>query len=311
MIKAGKERYALNTSKYIGKGELQVLLGGILWGTIGLFIWLMKAQGACAEWISFLRMAFACLIMLAVTLARLGPAALRIPKRSMLACALLGLICHGIYNIFYSFAVTLAGVAISAVLLNIAPLFTALFSVLLFRERLSRLKLLALIINVAGCILAATGGQVDLAGISALGLLCGVAAGLCYAMTAILGRIAGNTTDVFVMSTWSYGWAALFLLLWVLIRGSELLLTAPVLGLGFAYALLPTALAYILYYRGVNAVKSVSSVPVLASLESVTAVLIGVLLLKEQIGIVHVAGMVLVLFSLPLMNRQPASSTTA
>lgn len=42
--------------KVNGNGE--IMLAGILWGTIGIFIWFMKRDGATAEWISFLRVFF-------------------------------------------------------------------------------------------------------------------------------------------------------------------------------------------------------------------------------------------------------------
>lgn len=39
-------------------GNGQVMLAGILWGTIGIFIWYMEKAGASVEWISFLRVFF-------------------------------------------------------------------------------------------------------------------------------------------------------------------------------------------------------------------------------------------------------------
>ena len=48
--------------KVNGNGE--IMLAGILWGTIGIFIWFMKRDGATAEWISFLRVFFSWLILL-------------------------------------------------------------------------------------------------------------------------------------------------------------------------------------------------------------------------------------------------------
>ena len=66
---------------------------------------------------------------------------------------MLGILCHGVYNICYSIAVTTIGVALSAVLLDIAPLFTLLFSVLFFQEKVTFLKGIAVIINIIGCIL--------------------------------------------------------------------------------------------------------------------------------------------------------------
>lgn len=291
-------------------GCLQIFGAGVLWGSIGLFIRFMEEAGAGAGWISFLRVAFAGGIMLLLVLFRKGTVSLRVSGRELLLCAMLGLICHGIYNIFYSIAVVRAGVALSAVLLNIAPLFTALFSALLFKERISWGKALALCINVIGCSLAVTGGKLDPASISVLGLACGLGAGLCYAMTAIIGRFAGETTDTFVISTYSYLFAAAFLLLWIWLRGTRCLFTAPVMGWGILYALIPTALGYVLYYQGLQKMTEISKVPVIASVECVVAILWGVLLFRESMGMGNYLGVALIFCSLVLMNRKktPASS---
>ena len=91
-----------------------------------------------------------------------GIAGLRVDLRTLLVCALLGIICHGIYNIFYSLAVTLSGVSVSAVLLNTAPVFTLCFSVLLFGERFTMVKIIAIAMNIVGCVFTATNGHLDI-----------------------------------------------------------------------------------------------------------------------------------------------------
>ena len=112
------------------RGAALVFITGCLWGSIGLFIRLMSDAGASVAAISFLRMAFAFIILAIVTVARSGISAFRVSGRTLLFSAALGLVCHGVYNVFYSWAVTLAGVTVSAVLLRIAPVFTAIISVL-------------------------------------------------------------------------------------------------------------------------------------------------------------------------------------
>ena len=162
------------------QGCLLVFLSGVLWGTIGLFVKELERAGSAPELTSLLRILFAFLIMAAACCVKYGTRALIVDKKTLLACALLGLVCHGLYNIFYSLAVTMAGVSVSAVLLNIAPVFTLLFSALLFGEKLVWSKFLAIALNIAGCVLTATNGQFDVRLLSLMGILCGVGAGLCY-----------------------------------------------------------------------------------------------------------------------------------
>ena len=171
---------------------LQILSAGILWGLVGPLVKMMELHGSTAASTSFIRMLFAFLIMTAFTAMKFGPKALIVDKRTLVACAVLGVVSNGIYNMFYTMAIANAGIAVSAVLLNTAPIFTTVFSMLIFHEGISLLKVIALCINVVGCSLAATGGQLNLETLSVLGVSCGIASGFTYGMAAIITRIAGK-----------------------------------------------------------------------------------------------------------------------
>lgn len=293
----------------ISSGELQILSAGIIWGSIGIYVKFMQYAGAGSAWCSFLRVAFAGIIMLIAVLVRRGASAMRISRRELFICALLGLVCHGIYNIFYNISVMQTGVSMSAVLLNVAPVFTAVMSAVIFGERISRRKWLLLAVNIAGCSLPVTGGSADLSGLPVFGLICGICSGICYGMTAVIGRLASGKTDALVISAYSYIFAALFLFIWILFTGADCVVSAPVLGWGFMYALIPTALGYFLYYRGVSAVSEVSRVPVLASVECIAASLIGIALFHEKIGYMNWLGIALVIISIAFMNlKKPVNN---
>ena len=293
------------------RGTVLIFIAGCLWGSIGLFIRLMSDAGASAATISFLRMAFAFVILLVVTVIRSGISAFRVSGRVLFFSAMLGLVCHGVYNVFYSWAVVRIGVTVSAVLLNVAPVFTAILSALFFHERLTSHKCIALLINVIGCVLAATGGQYTAASLSVSGILFGVASGLCYALTAIFGKLAGEDSDPFVVSTYSYLFAALFLAVFMRPWETSITLTPPIVWLGFLYALIPTAIGYLLYYQGVQQIQESSKVPVIASMETVTAAILGVLVLGEKLTVIHYLGIVVVMVSIVLMQHRNTAHNTA
>ena len=282
-------------------GYIEVLTGGTLWGFIGVFVLEMSKLGASSGMTSFLRMSFAFAILALITIAKHGINAFKVSRKTLFVCVLLGLICHGIYNVFYNIAVVRTGITTSAVLLNVAPVFTAAASRILFRERITPQKALALAINIIGCVLAVTGGSISLSGLSVAGILFGIGAGFCYSMTAIIGRLAGDMTNAYVMSTYSYLAAAVFIAIFMH-PWSGTAMNAGILIWGFLYALIPTAIAYIFYYNGVQKIKESSKVPVFASTETVAAAIIGIVLYHEQIGIINIIGIILVLLSVVLMN---------
>lgn len=286
------------------KGYLLVFVGGVLWGTIGLFIQIMKSYNSSSSLTSFLRMAFAFIILAVITIAKYGLCSLKIDKKSLFFCALLGLVCHSIYNIFYSIAVTLTGVAISAILLNVAPVFTAIMSGLLFQEKVTKRKAIALLINVFGCILAATGGKIDLVILPITGILCGLGAGFCYSMTAIIGRFAGEKNNAFVISTYSYMFAAIFLVVFTNPLKSPASINIYILTTGFFYALIPTAIAYLFYYQGLRIITESSKVPIVASVETIIAGIIGITVFHEKMNSINSLGILLVMLSIGLMNSK-------
>lgn len=284
-------------------GYAMIFITGLLWGTIGIFVKQMSLGGAGSMLISYLRVFFAFAVMLVITLIRSGIKSLKITPRQILQCALLGIVCQGIYNIFYSYAVVTVGVSISAVLLNIAPVFTLIVSAIFFSERINVCKMTSLLINVIGCTLTVTGGRFDIKVLSAAGILCGIGAGISYGMTAIFGKLAVNEADPFVTSTYSYFFASLILLIpakpWSISGNIDI---SKILIAGLLLAVIPTAIAYLLYYKGISCVKETSKVPIIASGETIVAALLGMIIYNEQLGLVGWIGIVLVIASIALMN---------
>lgn len=285
-----------------GKGTIAVLITGTLWGTIGAFVAEMAARGSSSALTSFLRLGFACLIMLGLTIVRYGPRSLLLDARTLLSCALLGLVSQGAYNVLYSMSILANGVSAASILLYSAPVSTAITARILFAESISRRKALALAINVLGCALTVTGARMSLAGLSAYGILTGLGAGFCYSTVAVFGKLASQRANAFVVSTWSYLFAALFLA--ILTRPSLAPLDAPLIGLGILYAIIPTSLAYVIYYSGIRKIRQVSKIPVLASVEPIVATLIGLSFYHEAIGTGQLAGIVLVLCSIMMMRER-------
>jgi drug/metabolite transporter (DMT)-like permease len=283
------------------KGALSVLGTGVLWGSIGVFVAELAARGSTPALTGFMRMAFGFLIVLPAAALRRS---LWVDRRTLLSCALLGLLAHAPFNVFYGLSVPANGVALAAVLLYTAPVFTALASAILFGERFTLRKLLALAVNIAGCILAVTGGDFSGSGSGATvaGVLFGLGAGFFYGMVPILGKVAGQRADPFTVSTWSYFFTAIALLAFTK-PPVALLANAGISGLGFFYGMITAALPYLLYYFGVQRIRDTSRVPVFASIELVIAAVIGVAFYSEPLGWVNIAGVVMVLASIALDSR--------
>ena len=290
---------------------IKIFITGCLWGTIGLFVKLMEAQGSSSSYTSFLRLLFGALFLAIITLIFDGPGAFRIGRKTLLSCVLLGIVCQGTFNILYSMSISMNGMAVGSVLLYTAPIFTSLASMLLFREKLDLMKKIALLVNVAGCALTATGGNFSAASLAPLGILVGVGAGFTYAMTAVFGKIAmQEKSSPFAGATYNLFFGCIFIALarrpWTTV---ETPFNGRLLLLGVLYGLIATALAYCFYFSGLSEIKEASKVPVIASIEPVVATFIGVFAFSENLTPVKVIGIILVLFSILLFSRNSPSVT--
>lgn len=280
-----------------------VFISGLLWGTIGVFVNGLLSLGADGELISFLRMFSAFVIILAVSLVKHGRKIILHDRRALFLCVLLGVLCNGVYNLFYSASIRINGMGIACVLMYTAPVFTAIASAIIFREKFSALKIFALAVNIVGSVLTVTGGNFSGANIDMAGILAGIGTGFCYGMAAVIGRLAGERTDSLTVSMYSYFSAMMFLVIFMRPDISLAVSNVKILGLGFLYGLIPTALAYLAYYNGLKVIHDTSKVPVIASVEPVTAVLIGTIIYNERIGTANLIGVAVVMISIIIMSK--------
>lgn len=289
--------------KTSSKHYLYIFTAGSLWGTIGLFVKFLERYGSSASYTSFLRMFIGFILLAIITLAKDGPTAFKVSRNTLISCILLGLICQGVYNIAYSTSVNTIGVALSAVLLYTAPIFTSIISLFIFKEHLSKSKCLALFINIIGCVMTVTGGNFSGLSLSSSGLLFGITAGFCYSLSAIFGRFATDDASPFAVATYNFLFASLFLSIflhpWTTVADP---LNPRLLITGTAFALIPTAFGYIFYFKGLQGITESSKVPVVASIETVIATFIGIFVFHENLNFGNVLGILLVLSSIAVMN---------
>lgn len=284
------------------KCYLYVFISGALWGTIGLFVKLMQSYGSSSSYTSFVRMLLGCLLLIVITIVKDGVKAFKVSKNTLISCMLLGIFSQGIYNLAYSSAVNTVGMALASVLLYTAPIFTAIISKMFFKEEFTKKKYIGLLLNIVGCALTVTGGNFDGLSFAVIGLFYGIAAGFLYALTPVFGRIAAEDGTPFSISTYNFIFATIFLAFfrpWTTVSNpwnGKLLLA----GLGFA--IIPTAISYLFYYRAMQEIKETSKVPVIASVETVIATLIGVIVFHETLKVGNVVGILFVLGSIAIMN---------
>ena len=289
-------------------GYLFVLIAGVLWGSIGFFVRKLNEIGVGTELTAFMRIFCAWLILiplLGVMSLRSGKNYFRISLKGLLQCVLMGVVTQALFNLSYSGCINTVGVAMGSVLLYTAPVFVCVFSRIFFKENINAQKGISLVINLIGCFIMVTGGDLGVIRVSGIGLLLGVGAGFFYSMVTILGKITTDSTNPFTLVFYNFlfGWITLALIHYPVPEIMEA--SSPAFWLlAFGYGLIPTVGSYLFYMGGISRGLELSRVPIIASVEPVIATVIGLLVFHENIGIVNAIGLVIVLFSIVLMNAK-------
>ena len=162
----------------------------------------------------------------------------------------------------------------------------------------------ALILAFAGCVLVS--GIVGGGAISPLGFLVGLGAGITYASYSIFGRIALRRYSSVTVSAYAFGFAGLGGLLFLDIPRVALAVTespAPALSaLGLvALALLSGVAPAMLYTFGLSKMEA-GRAGILVCIEPMTATLVGIFILQEPCTPTGIAGIVLILAAILLLN---------
>jgi drug/metabolite transporter, DME family len=273
-----------------------VLLGAAAWGSTGTVAHFAPADASSAS-IGAARIALGGLLLLSFAV---STAARRQAVRRLLAggaaaraALVLAAAAAGGYQVCFFTAVRMTGVAIGTVVaIGSAPVFTGALSRLTGGPRLDLRWMAATAAAVAGCAVLVTGGQSG--GVSAGGVGLALAAGLSYAIYAVTASrlITAGNPEAAVMGM-LFGGAAV-LLAPVLAAGSPgWLLTGRGLAVAGYLGIVTTALAYLLYGRGLRTVSAPVAVT-LGLAEPVVAAILGLAVLGERLTATDIVGLALV-----------------
>ena len=283
-------------------GSLEILFTGIIWGFIGYFVKELSLMGATPALSAFFRVFFAFIFAVVVSMIVYGPSAFILTREQLFWCFLDGLFTQGIFNYCYSLCVEKSGVAIAAVLLYTSPVFNAIISYIAFREKLGFKRNLILILNMLGCIVAATALDFSFKSISILGIFMGLLSGLTYGASPVLGKYANKNPHLFIVIAYNELFASLFMLLFLKPFHNVEIISTKMWIYGIMYGVLITGIAYVFYYDGVKKMTELNKIPVIASIETVVAAFVGVMIYKEPLNILNYIGIALVILSIMLMS---------
>ena len=279
-----------------------ILLAAFCWGLIGLFTRSLSALGLTSLQIAALRSIVSAVLMIGYLAVR-SPKELKIQLKDLWMFFGTGVCSLLFFNVCYFTAINLTSLSVAAILLYTAPIFVMILSAIFFREKITKRKLLALVLALGGCVLV-TGVLRGKLVLSAFGLLMGIGSGFGYALYSIFSPLALKKYSTLTVTTYTFLTCGVCSL--VFLRPVSLVRTcaaAPVKSviMILLLAVVSTVAPYLLYTEGLKHTAS-GRASVMASLEPVVASLVGVVVFKEAMGIDGVLGTLAVLAAVVLLN---------
>lgn len=287
------------------KGLFYVLGAGLLWGaTLGLYGRFMSALGFTAMQTTAVRMLVSALVFLFYGLFA-NKSIFKIALRDCWMFIGSGIVSIAAFCYFYFTSLAYAPLAVVSILLYTSPVFIMLFSALLFKERITRSKLVAMILALCGCMLV-SGLMEGFGTVPLYGVVTGLLAGLTYSLYSIFARYALKKYGTLTINLYTFVFATLATLPagGAIKTLSMLTASAQPLAVGLIGSLLCSAAPFFLYTKGMETLDT-GKAGILATTEPMVSALVSVVILKEPMSLWGALGIALVLTAIVLLSRSP------
>lgn len=278
---------------------LYIILAGILWGLIGLFTSRLSDGGMTSQDLVAIR-AIGAVIVLGMIEGIKDSTQFKINLRDIKYFVGTGIISFVGFNWCYFTCIKECSLSVAVILLYTSPIFVVLLSALLFKEKLTKRKACALLLAVAGCCLV-TGIVGELKG-SVFGIICGIGSGLFYGLYSIFGRYALNKYTSGTVTFYTFVLAALgSLFMCNIINITQYYQNIDMIFYTLLLVIISTVLPFELYTKGLKGVES-GVAAILATVEPVVGVLVGVFVLGDNLSLSGGLGVIFIIFAIFILK---------
>ena len=281
-----------------------VLCAAILWGTTGTLQTYLKDEIAPISVAAFRSLFGGGILLIILVKMRKINFKMWSWKWTILAAILIGLF----QTSFFS-SIRLTGVAIGTVItIGSSPVFAGLIEWILFKRRPNRVWAIATLLSVAGVALLFV--KKEDSTMHPTGILLALCAGVMFALYTNFSKRLMESEHALPAVAMTFTLCAFFLLPFTFKDGFGWLTETTNLMTILIMAFFATSLAYILFLYGLQKIPPSSAVT-LSLAEPLTAALLGVFLLKEQLSVMSWIGITCILSGIIVLTFEGGRKTTA
>lgn len=303
----------MQNSSQSSRGYLIALTATVIWSTTGIFIsYLSKTYALPSLVLAFWRDLFVSFGM-AVGLWVLSRPRFALERGHWRFMVLYGLTL-AIFNSMWTFSVEYNGAAVATVMAFSSPAMTAILSRIVLKERFSQIKVISIVLSLAGIILVAGAYDPAVWNLNPLGIIFGLLSGFMFAIYNLQGKHASDAgIDSWTALLYSFAGATFFLFFFNL--GSDLFISrhAPlsdllwlgdsIMGWGILFFLgvAPTLGGFGLYTLSIRYLSPTTS-NLIATLEPAFTAIWAYFFLSEMLTATQLVGGGLVLMGVILLR---------
>lgn len=282
--------------------SLLIILAGIIWGTMGVFVTEMEAMGFTSLQISSIRVTVAATVFV-LTVLITDKSRFKVDIKDLWIFFVMGFGCVLGMSMLYFYTIINTSLSAAAILLYTSPIWVILISAIFFKERITWQKFVALICAFTGCVLVSyTGGEAGSIGIWFF--ITGLGSGLAYGLYSIFGTVALKKYHPYTVTMYSFIFAAISS--WFIVKPWDIITIVQIyphklymivwmvlVGVVTAYT------TFMLYTLGLK-YTTPGKAAILACTEPLTATLLGVFMYHQNASL---PGILLIIFAILLVNN--------
>ena len=281
-------------------GILLIAISATGFGTLAIFGRFLYAAGLDTLTLLFLRFIFSASVLTVILILRREP----LPRGSVLAQLIgMGALGYAGQSFTYLSAIKYASAGLVALLLYLYPMIVFILSAIFLREKVTWVKVGALVLALAG-----TGLTVGPAGGQALGIIYAVASAVIYSVYIIVGAGVMKRVSAMQSSLVIFTSAALVYGTLTAVNGAHFPTTSSGWWSLAGIVILATVIPVVTFLAGLERIGPTNA-SLLSTLEPVVTVLLAAWLFAERLEAITLIGGALILVAVVVLTRSEMTQT--
>lgn len=281
------------------------VLSGIMWGSAGIFVRTLTNLGMDAYTVVGTRVIVAVLLIL-IWLGIFDRSYLKIKLKDAWIFVITGLIGMFAINLCYNFAIRELTLSLAAVLLSMSPIFVLIMAAIFFKEKITKRKLLCVILALTGCILVSgifeSGSGMQW---SVRGIFLGLLSAFFYAIYSLISKVAMKR-GYHAFTITFYSLLAVVVVVFPLMDWKTTFEIVQDGGIGMIvfmilHSMCASVLSYILFTVSLKYIDA-GKASILAACEPIAAMIFGIIFFSEIPTLLSLGGLILSIAAITMMT---------